>query len=79
MGKGKYYVTSKHPNKTNYTKISPPPIDRPANKTITVGPGQCIHEINIDNPNQSDLNENGKYILSKDKGSKVRQFTKSPR
>ena len=47
LGTQKYYVTSRHPNRTNSTKISPSSGHGPLNphKTIEVGPGQCNHLI----------------------------------
>lgn len=49
------------------------------NKTIDLGPGQCKHHFYLDNPNQSDLKSDGRYVLSKDKGSQSKVFSKSPR
>lgn len=33
----------------------------------------------LDHPTQSDLKSDGRYILSKDKGSQSKVFSKSPR
>ena len=43
FGTQRYYVTSKHPNRTNSTKISPSSGHGPllSHQTIEVGPGQC--------------------------------------
>ena len=79
IGKDKYYITSKHPNKTNFAKISPPHLDKPQNRTINVGPGSCKTENIVDNTHREDLNKEGKYVLSKNKSSKSRQFSKLPR
>lgn len=49
------------------------------NKTIDIGPGQCSIFRNLDNPTQSDLKPNGRYVLSNDKGSQSKVFSKSPR
>jgi hypothetical protein len=49
------------------------------NKTIDIGPGQCNYIIKVDNPTQSDLKPHGRYVLSNDKGSQSKVFSKSPR
>ena len=47
--------------------------------TGSLGPGSCKLFFNIDNYKSTELNPEGKYVLSNFEGSRVRVFSKSKR
>jgi hypothetical protein len=44
-----------------------------------MGPGDCKYVVYVDNIDHRDLTRRGKYVLSNDKSTQPKGFSKSPR